>query len=548
MLSTTSSTSVEAPPSPESSTAVHTSGPLTEMPPSGRRRRGWLIAAAVAAVAGAAATVAVVDADDDAVEEPVEERVDAVSAETRDLVEFVELDGRLVDANVSPVVAPTDGVVSAIAAQEATVERGASLFAVNGVPTTLFYADVPLYRQLEDGAVGDDVRVLEENLAALGYHTVESDDGDQLDEGFVVDDEFDSATREAVERWQDDVGVPVTGVVSPVDVVVSDGPATVESRVVDLGDRVTAGAAVVELATTSEVSTTHVEHSGDIELLVDDGDVLATGDVVYTVDNTPITVLVGDESIDRELGLGVDPGDDVRMLEEMLASIGYDAGGDLLVDDRFDEDTQQAVENWQEDLGNAFDEAATDVDGEVSPADVFVVPSGTSVGSIVDHGTDVLASGSALWTSASPTVERIVESSIEVSDQERLALGTVIDVEFPGGEIVQGTVTDVADATTIDPMDPDAEATLGIEIELDAVPESVAALNEVDVVVKVVDELAAGVVVVPASALIALGDGSFAVEALTTTGTTLVPVTTGMFSDGWVEVAGVQAGTQVVTP
>ena len=45
------------------------------------------------------------------------------------------------------------------------------------------------------------------------------------------------------------------------------------------------------------------------------------------------------------------------------------------------------------------------------------------------------------------------------------------------------------------------------------------------------------------------GDGGFAVEALTTSGgTTRVPVEPGMFNDGWVEVSGIQPGTQVAVP
>ena len=71
---------------------------------------------------------------------------------------------------------------------------------------------------------------------------------------------------------------------------------------------------------------------------------------------------------------------------------------------------------------------------------------------------------------------------------------------------------------------------------------------ELDVEVKLVDELSAGATVVPVSALVARGDGTFEVEALTTTGTTFVPVDPGMFSDGVVAVEGIAPGTQVVVP
>ena len=80
------------------------------------------------------------------------------------------------------------------------------------------------------------------------------------------------------------------------------------------------------------------------------------------------------------------------------------------------------------------------------------------------------------------------------------------------------------------------------------VPASASDLNELDVEVKLVDDLSAGATVVPVSALVARGDGTFEVEALTTTGTTFVPVVPGMFSDGVVAVEGIAPGTQVVVP
>ena len=73
-------------------------------------------------------------------------------------------------------------------------------------------------------------------------------------------------------------------------------------------------------------------------------------------------------------------------------------------------------------------------------------------------------------------------------------------------------------------------------------------LNQVDVQIKLVKKIAAGATVVPVSALVATGDGNFAVEAATTPGTTFVHVDPGMFIDGWVEVTGIQPGTQVVGP
>ena len=64
--------------------------------------------------------------------------------------------------------------------------------------------------------------------------------------------------------------------------------------------------------------------------------------------------------------------------------------------------------------------------------------------------------------------------------------------------------------------------------------------------VKLVDEMATGVTAVPASALVATGDGGYAVEVVDGGTTSFVAVEPGMFNDGMVEVDGITPGTDVV--
>ena len=74
---------------------------------------------------------------------------------------------------------------------------------------------MPLWRRLGPGVSdGADVEQLERNLFELGH-----DPG-----GMTVDEEFDADTADAVESWQDAIGVPETGTVEPGDVVFLPGP------------------------------------------------------------------------------------------------------------------------------------------------------------------------------------------------------------------------------------------------------------------------------------------------------------------------------------
>ncbi len=232
----------------------------------------------------------------------------------------------------------------------------------------------------------------------------------------------------------------------------------------------------------------------------------------------------------------------------MLVSLGYDARGDLIPDDEFDEITAEAVEDWQDDLADTWEDGAVTVDGSIDLDDLVIVEPGTTIGSVTSREGDVVATGSELFTWPPSDAARIVTTSIRVADQDKLTEGASVDVEFPDGAIVAGIVTEVATSSTLDPTDPDAEAELTVEIALPSVPDSVAGLNELDVDIRLVDELAAGVTVVPASALVVTADGGYAVEVVDGTVTSYVAVEPGMFADGFVEVAGIEPGTAVVVP
>ncbi|MEM8620136.1 MAG: peptidoglycan-binding protein [Actinomycetota bacterium] len=514
-----------------------------------RSRRTWFVVASGLVVAAVAVAIVVLALGGDSTTDDTPTiALQAVTAETADLVEFTDLDGTLRYANTTTVTAASDGVVTELVESGQTVVQGDEIYALNGVPAVVFYGDVPLYRELGEGAAGDDVLLLEQNLAALGYHFADvDDDGDPVDEEFLVDGVFDTATTDAVVRWQEDLGVEATGIVGPGAVVVLGGPSEVIDVDVSVGDQVQLATPVVGLNEVAAVSPgVFANSAGEVELLVAPDQPLHAGDVVYSIDGVPVTAVVTNAEFERDLSEGVDDGADVAAIEEMLLALGYDAGGDLVVDETFDEATEEAVIDWQADLENTFE--AVDVDGEVALDQIVVVEPGSTVGALLVESGDVLASGSTLWTTSVDTTERIVETAIAVADQDQLAEGTVVDVEFPDGEIVAGTVQSLATSSAIDPMDETATATLAVEIVLPAVPETVADLNEIDVVVKLVDEIAEGVTVVPASALVAVGDGRYAVEVVTAAGTEFVAVTPGMFSDGQVEVDGIAAGTQVVIP
>ncbi len=513
-----------------------------------RSRRRWILVAIVAAFAVAAGVIVLLTSGGSNTTETEPITLQAVTAETTDLVEFTDLDGTMRFADTTTLTASGEGVITEVVADGATVVQGDVLYELNGSPVTALSGDTPMYRELAQGVEGDDVLMLEENLAALGLHYDDvDDDGNPIDEEFVVDGIFETATTEAVVRWQEDLGVPATGVVAPASVAVLAGPAEVIDVVVDVGDQVAPGAPVLELNQLASVDAgPSIAAGGEVELFVTDGQPLVSGDVVAAVDGAPVTAIVTDVEFDRDLEDGVDDGADVAVVEEMLLALGYDADGDLVVDETFDDATATALTEWKEDLENTFD--GVTVDGSLDLDEILVVAPDTTVGTVPAYETTVLASGSPLWSTTTQTTQRVVTAAIPVADQDQLVEATAVDVEFPDGELVSGTVTSLATSSTVDPANPDADATLAVEITLPSVPVAFEALNELDVVVKLVDEIAVGVTAVPVSALVAVGDGTYAVEVVSGGATQFVGVAPGMFSNGLVEVDGITPGTQVVVP
>jgi peptidoglycan hydrolase-like protein with peptidoglycan-binding domain len=216
------------------------------------RRRGRRIAVAAGSVVAvgltaggvALATGAVGSDGDDGADPAASTGPPATAAVAkRDLVDTDTANGSLGYGETASLGNHRTGTVTWVPAEGQVIDRGRALWRVDTLPTILMYGTVPLYRTLASGVDdGEDVRQLEKNLRALGYT------------GFTVDEEYTSATAEAVEEWQDDVGLPETGSVDAEQVVFAPGAVRVGTRKVTVGGPAAPGAALEVTGTTRVVS------------------------------------------------------------------------------------------------------------------------------------------------------------------------------------------------------------------------------------------------------------------------------------------------------
>jgi hypothetical protein len=116
------------------------------------------------------------------------------------------------------------GTITGLPASGTVLDRGKAVYQVDAKPVVLFLGGLPLYRDVgPDMTDGPDVRLIEENLQALGFG------------GFTVDTTFTDATENAIRDWQESLELEETGVLHPADVIVTSGPVRVATVTADLG-------------------------------------------------------------------------------------------------------------------------------------------------------------------------------------------------------------------------------------------------------------------------------------------------------------------------
>ena len=180
----------------------------------------------------------------------------------RDLRATEAVDGTLGYGETRLLANQRQGTVTALPEEGSVVTRGRSLYRVDGKPVPLLYGRLPAWRALSVGVDdGPDVRQLEQNLVALGYDP---------DRAVTVDNHFTWATRAAVRRWQEALGLEETGSVQPGDAVWQPGPVRVASRKLAVGDSARPGSPVLEVTDTTRQVTIDLDasrqpyvHAGD---------------------------------------------------------------------------------------------------------------------------------------------------------------------------------------------------------------------------------------------------------------------------------------------
>ncbi|GAA4024820.1 peptidoglycan-binding protein [Arthrobacter methylotrophus] len=275
---------------------------------------------------------------------------------------------------------------------------------------------------------------------------------------------------------------------------------------------------------------------GTVTALPPEGLTIAPGEVLYRINDHPVVLVPGLLPAWRTIEPGMGPGADVKQIETALAGWGYFSG---TPDENFTAATGAAISGWRKDKGLSDARSLGFGDFVFAPGPIRAAANAVQVGSQVSAGTPVLKVTSP---------DRVVSVNFKPAEQALATVARAVHVNLPG-KSSPGKITAVGAAKTTQENGKDV-TTIPATIVLDAT-EDAGKLQEYPVSIDVSTDKRENVLTVPAAALIALRDGNLGVEVVHEgKPNDMVPVTTGLFAGGFVEVtgSGLEDGQDVVVP
>lgn len=268
---------------------------------------------------------------------------------------------------------------------------------------------------------------------------------------------------------------------------------------------------------------------GTITGLPAQGSVVDRGKPMYWVDAKPVPLFYGQVPMYRDISVGIADGPDISVVEQNLRELGFGGFGEP--DTRYTSATAAAVRKWQK--ANGLEQT-----GVVHSDDVVVQPGAVRVSS-VSASLGGPAGGELMKVTGT---ERAVSVELDLAKQRMAKQGDKVSLDISGGKPTTGTITSITRTTSSEPG-AKPKAMVAISVDDAAAAEG---LDSASVSVVFTVGTRKGVLAVPIGALLALAEGGYAVE---TEDGRLIPVKTGLFAKGTVEVSadGLTEGTKVVT-
>lgn len=278
--------------------------------------------------------------------------------------------------------------------------------------------------------------------------------------------------------------------------------------------------------------------AGTVTALPTAGAMVSPGGHLYSINDNPVFLLLGDIPAWRDFASGMEKGSDVQQLEQALSGLGLFAEEP---DERFRWSTVEAIMDWQESHGLRRT-------GRLPFGSIVFAAGDLRIGTVTADVGDQVGAGTELFETSDTT--QIVDVNLSLSDQQLAVVDSSVVVRLPGGAETSGRIVSVGTPTETEGASGQKQMVIPIVIALDD-PAAASEFQEASVTVDIPSQRREDVLSVPVSALLAITPDQFGVELVDPDGSTRqVPVETGLFAAGRVEISGddVTEGARVVVP
>ena len=512
--------------------------PLAGTAGGGGRRgpRPLALAAGAGAVVVAGAAVAVVlGGGADPESSAAAGATPTTTIERRDLVETQTEDGTLGYADSRTIVNRMAGTVTWLPRAGTVVRTNGRLYAVDGKAVYLLDGSSPAYRDLAPGLSGKDVGALERNLRALGKDPSRA---------MKVDGTWDAGTTAAVKRWQHDKGLDETGTIELGRVVFAPGDRRVSSLELKVGESAGSGSgggsddgsarpaaydgADPGLGSTQLVAYAAAPAETTTSPTTTTPPATTTPQTTTTppTSTTPQTTTTAPTSTTPQTTTTPKPSPKPKP----KAPAATDRGGG-----------SPAGKGSGGADGSAEGNGSGGGRGGSRPAArAAATGGGGASGGAGGGGGDGSDSGSSapstkLMTTTS--TRRIVTVALDTTKESVAVQGARVTVELPSGDAVHGRIVRVGTTATSEQNSDGSSTPPTIKVTI-KLTERAKAIDQAPVTVQLERSRRRDVLAIPVTALMARSGGSFAVEVVERAGRRIVPVTTGLFTSGYVAIDG----------
>jgi hypothetical protein len=497
----------------------------------------------------------------------------AATVQRRDLVETDTESGTLSYSDPQTVYDRSDGTITWLPSVGQVIKPGGALYDVDGEPVILMDGSTPAYHALgPDDSDGPDVLALNRNLVALGFDASE----------ITVDDIWQPATTVGVELLQASLGESETGSLALGDVVFLPGDQLVSAVDATLGGTgAGGGSAATGSGAASDASTGSERPEPEFVSLTPAAAHPGVGGCQTTTPPDTTTTSSSTTSAASGCPSAAKPtkpakpakprGDrrpGAKRPDHPGGGARHGAGSAptlaALTALLKVEEAQLKAEAAQL---KAQRGASSGSPGGGGKSGSGSSDAGTSSRSSGDSGSSGGSGASAQAILQTTSTRLVVTVDLSASSQSEAAVGEHVTVEMPAGNTVEGKITGVSSVaqSSSDSGSGDgggsgsgngggagaggsggsSSSTIPVTITLRG-HHTGAGLDQAAVSVNFAEQRANHVLSVPVTALLATGGGNYAVQE-SAAPRRLIPVTTGLFAAGYVQISGtgIYPGLQV---